>query len=441
MTGTLRNTVDELRTSLSAHADALTDDALADDAPLGRKAALQRRIRRARNQRRAGIAGGVAAVVLVAGGVVATVSQPSRHSSSPEIAGHTMERTVTVTGFDYRLTQTGQSTPGQQRFTFHLPEVGPDRVIELLGTGLGDGWATLEDQDAALARVSGASTAGAPVPVDSTKHDVTVVLRDTRRDAQVGIAVYERDRSLPAGIDDGTAVFRTSVGSDSLLGGTWAAPGRSAVSFTVTGPAERWRVSGSCALPGAKPSRDVMLDEVVDGKSFAAIGCEPLAARSLDPGTAGSQPSRWPLTTGPHTVTVRLVDRGGHPVQVAGAVIGGAIYAVGQQRTVRGMPVDYEVPANGRVWLLDQAIPADNAEITGPAYVEAVLGRGDWRPTAQHLTDGDRDMELAGDDNRAGGASLAGLGEVLAGSTYRFWLEHGKDPAAKATILVYRPLG
>jgi len=433
--------LDDLRASLTAHADAFTES-VTDAEAAGRSASLHTRIRRARNRRRGALAGGVAAVVLVAGGVYAAATLPdSHHSSQPIIAGHTLDKDVDVTGFSYRLAETAQSTPGQQRFTLRLPKVAQDRVIELVSTGLGSGTATLRDGDTDLARASGGSRVARPVPVGSDKHDVTVVLHDAGKDAQVGLAVYDRDQTLPPGIADGTAVFRQNVGASSLVGGAWAQPGQSSLSFTVTGPVKRWRLSDACSLPGSKPSMDVMLDEKVDGKPFAGTGCDTLAERDLDPGTGGSQPDHWPLGPGTHTVTLRLVGHKGHPVNVAGAVFGAAVYRLSAQKVVQGMPVDLQIEANGRDWLLDQVIPADNAQITGPAYVDAVVGPGDWRPVGQHLTAGDRDMEIAGTTNQTGSVGEPELGEVLAGSTYRFWLKHPRDPAAKATILVYRPAG
>lgn len=431
--------LDDLRVSLSAHADAFTHTVTEADAA-GRSASLHARIRRARHRRRGTLAGGVAAVVLVAGGVYAAATLPApHHSSRPVIAGHTLDTDVTVSGFTYRLGETVQSAPGQQRLTLRLPEVVDDRVIELVGTGLDSGTATLRDGATDLARASGSMRVAAPVPVGSDKHEVTVVLHDAGKDAQVGLAVYDRDGALPSGIDDGTAVFRSRVAATSLVGGVWARPGQASASFTVSGPVQRWRLADECALPGTKPARGVMLDETVDGKPYAGTGCDTIAERDLDPGTSGSEPDHWALGPGKHTFVLRLVDGKGHPVRLPGAIVGAALYAVGGQRTVQGMPIDEQIEANGRDWVLDQVIPADNAQIEGPAYVKAVVGPGDWRPVGQHLTAGDRDLEIAATANQTGSVGGPELGEVLPGSTYRFWLKHPKDPSAKATILVYRP--
>jgi hypothetical protein len=448
MNGTPMNGIDELRASLAAHAESVTDAAA-----VARSASLQARIRHARNQRRGAMAGGLAAAVLAAGGLYAAISSPdTRHSSTPEIAGqiagHVLEKDVTVGGFHYRLAATEQSEPGQRTFSVRLPKAESGRVVELVGTGLGKGSATLRDGDLDLARVSDASSLAVPVVVGSDQHDVGVVLRDTTAQAQVGLAIYERDDITPDGVaegnsvGDGTAVFRQRIGASSLQAGAWnIRPDQTVVRFRVKGPLPAWRLADDCAVTGVKKPSDVMLDETVDGKAFGGPGCGTFAQEDLDPGTNAGQPDHWPLGVGWHTIVVRLVDGSGAPAHVANASFGAAIYSVGGQQRVDGVPMDDQIEANGRDWLLDQKIPADNAQITGPAYVQAVIHSGAWQLVGQHLTAGDRDLVPQNIDIAPGVVGEPELGEVLAGSTYRFWLKHPKDSSAKATILVYRPAG
>lgn len=440
------NTLDELRASLSAHADALADTR-SHAAAHERQVALAGRIRRARTQRRATVAGAAASVLIAAGGLYAAISTPgSHHHAGPVIAGHALAGDVTVTGFEYRLASTWQSRPGQQQFTVHLPKASTARVVELVGTGLGQGIATLRDSGTDLARVSTGSTVAAAVPLGSERHDVTVLLRGTGALAQVGLAVYDRGQALPLGISEGvstgrgTATFRHDIGDATLQGGAWnQRADQTVVRFKVKGPLATWQLADTCAVQGVKAPARISTDITVDGKPFGGSGCTSFAARSQDPGTSAGQPWNWALGAGWHHVVVRLVDRPGHPAMVAAASFGAAIYRIDGQRRIQGMPVDRRIEANGRDWYLARTVPGRSARVTGPAYVVAVLGSGDWRTAGHHLTPGDEDLEPA--RSEFPGVSMRNLAEVLAGSTYDLTVRNAKDSSAQATILVYRPAG
>jgi hypothetical protein len=362
-------TLEDLRTSLAGHAEAITDDAL-----IGRNAALRDRIRRARTRRRAGVAGGLAAAVLVAAGVVAGIVAPSHRTVAPVIAGHALQSRVTVQGFGYALAQTAQGRPGQTTLRLQLPEVDRDRVVSLVASGLGGGRATLQqstdagDDGGGLERIVADSAVGGPVPVDTSKETLVVRVSGAPGTAVVGLAVYGRDDTMPPGVlsPDRSTVFRQSIGSAHLVGGAFAAPGADSVTMSVEGDPSHWGLQVLCEIPlqGRRVpqgwSSHHWLRVSIDGQPAWAESCGGLTAgepgdEDAAHGVVDVDPQLWGPGT-EHTVTISTgaSSRDKDPAEpFDGAVIGMAAYDVPATSPVGGGSAPLVQEYEGRDWTVD----------------------------------------------------------------------------------------
>ena len=380
------NGLDDLRASLHAHADTAID-AVPDTIHVARGAALQTRIRRARNQRRAGIAGGIAAALLVTGGVSATTTLPDRHASGPQIADHTLERSLELNGFDYRLGRTAQSSPGGRQLMITLPATDRDRYVRLVGDGIGAGDATLmtgidrpeKDEQgittygegSVLDRIATDRGLDAPVPVPSEKTILTVRLRNASPDAVVGLAVYDQDAPVPGGVSADTMTFPQAVGTGRLVAATIGTVGERSVSITFEGPVRNPDLESLCTTTSTNVSGHVT---EAGRKGWAGSGCDrpdPVFDTNLGLFHGEGVPMNG-YGPGTHTLTLtarHVSDRAGHAghadhdTALAADEAKDLRLALGLYddtspvRTVAGSDWDETMLVDGQLWHLDEVVP------------------------------------------------------------------------------------
>lgn len=444
------NTLDDLRSSLSRHADEIP---LALPDRTDRHASLRGRIRRARNARRAGAAGALAAVVLVAGGVLTAVI-PGRHGSPPVIAGHALPETVEVYGFGYRLDSATQSHPGARTLVVKLPRVDRDRVVSLVGTGLGSGWATLttdpssqDGQAGQQDRIVGGSAVNLPVPVADQATTLYVKVTGAPRTAQVGLAVYDADGSMPAGVSAHGLVLRRAVGSARLVAGRIGDAGTSKLRFRVKGPLRHMHLSDSCYTD----ARGAWMWVSIDGDGSMEQQCESPADKVIDVGAGESGSPAHGLGAGWHTITARVMRGSGKaapPLDPADAQLAVGVYRDGPSTTVDGMAIPDEREAMGRLWKLVSVTPyrpGMRIDAThGPVQLGIVTVA--HSSVALDVTEPDgMTTEVGGFTNGTGSAAASWGTGVLAGTVYRLHAVNGNERTlsakdARTTILEYRPV-
>ena len=435
------NTLDDLRATLAGHADDAVGPTIDP-----RVHAVHARIARVRRQRRASLAGGLAAVVLIAAGAVGAITLPRHDTPSPAlVAGHALPPTVDVYGFGYRLGTTAQSHPGDRRLTLKLPASGKDRVVSLVGTGLGSGSATLnytENEPPGMDRTSGDSALDLPVPISSAKTSLTVTVTGASKTAQVGLAVYDRTDAMPPGVVGDGAVFRDRVAGKTLLAGAFGKAGQSEVSITVRGPVRNVQMVDFCRAP-ENAGKKVWIDVSWTGEPYG-LGTQCTSGTDEDAGAVGGGSPQGGFGPGRHTVTIRTVGgpgRDAKPIDVPGVRIGVAAYRLGAQTRVLGTDIADTVEANGRTWTLDRVVPLDGGRATIPAgtsplYVGEAFRGGGTLWFAFRAADGTESHS----SSFGNGAGLAAMwGDLIPiGASEKVTL-HATRPEARADLLIYRP--
>lgn len=408
------NTLDDLRTTLDRHAEDLDDTGRSV-----RPVAVHARIRAVR-RRRAGIVATAAALALV-GGVAAVSSLRSPGTPQPaSVVGVDVPETIDVLGFPYVLDDTA-SLGDDDRHA--LSEVRGERAITLVGSGLGDGSATLLSDGEPVARVRSGDELAAPVPVGETRPLLEVRYDGTPSDARAGIAVYEATGELASGVSNGRAVFRETYAGQPLLGAAFSEAGGSSVTFRA-GAARIARIALYCDGPGG-----LWVGVEVDGRPAVGSSC---GADGSD-ATTGTSVTLDDLGPGEHEVAVRLT-RGprGPAVEDDGVTIGAGLYAVELSPTrLFGSTLEHRIEHAGRTWVSDSA---DTSPLTIETATEDLLLGAVSRGSVRLAWSGA--LGLGGSDGLIGGSGGGSLlaGVLLAGDTYEV-----RATGSDARILTYRP--
>ncbi|ANH37514.1 hypothetical protein I601_1072 [Nocardioides dokdonensis FR1436] len=440
------STVDDLRSTLEDHAHGVQDPGATP-----RVVAVHERVRGLRRRRRT-TAGALAAVVALAG-VGIGVQVLGDRQTGPEPAGaprtladQEVPATVTILGRGYEYVEGIDLDTDERVATVRLPRSDGPRAVSLAASGLGEGAATLELYDSGVARAVGAGSLESPVPVGAEAARLRVVLEGVAPDAEVGLAVYERADEGPTGVvaPNGTTHFRDEVAGNPLIAGAFAEPGASELemSFELDRPTVV-RFATTCA----SPTKGVWVQFDIDdqpGWSRGACGDEGVEDAS---GSWGSMAD--PLEPGTHTVRARLT-RGaeGDPVEDPAAVLG--VGAYGEPETVQrsGLSVDVVVEHDGRLWRLDETLPAvrDGRPVTHRVSTEdeprlvgfnARGGIVGMRVEAGRAGTLGLTNTLIGAGR--GGSSLSG--QLLRGDDYELSLYDDRGGSFDGTILLYRPVG
>ena len=463
--------IDDLRASLTAHADTL--DAEPGASRVDRQAALRARIRRARNQRRAAIAGGTAAVVLAVGGVYAAISAPdTRHSSTPEIAGHTLERALSIDGFEYDLDQTAQSSPGSHQLTLTLPASHRDRYVRLVGTGIGQGDATLlqgtdaprtangvttYDSGSFLDRIATDSAVDAPVSVPADKTTLTVRLRDASSTAVVGLAVYDQSTVMPAGVSAGDMAFPQTVGDERLVAATIGKVGERSVSITFQGPVRHPDLESLCT----SVTKHIFGHVTETGtKGWSGGDCsepDPVFDTNLGVFHGEGVPDAG-YGPGTHTLTLTAMHHTSHIRTDSPLAEGEAAdlrLALGLYddpspvRKVDGMEWSERMLDGGRLWQLDEVRPYREGLRVDATEGTVMLGLSHTGKTSDYCLSATGDngdvLTFDCDSSNVGGASGSWGQTLMPGTTYSLRTSRWDDGHAAGTglghVLVYRPVG
>lgn len=412
------SSLDDLRRTLSDHADAVTDDAL----PL-RAASVHGRVRRVRRQRRAGAVAALALVVGAGLGLRSLADPPRTVQPAKTVVGLDVPQRVVVSGFPYEIDRAATFVDD----TVALPRATQEQAITLVGDDLGTGSATLvvgADDDGnggeAVARVDARHPQARPYPMSEDASRLRVRFEGVPDDARAGLAVYRATDALAPGVaaPDGTAVLRDSVGGDRLLDGSWAGSGEA--STTVSVPREDLRrdrqieVRVYCRAEGRGLRLHVRSadGEIIRG-ACDETGREPgFSYGTTAPATGGLQAY---VTRGERGPRVRFGDD---------AMLGLAVYRAGA--TTAG-PLDTALPQVkeelGRLWRLDSVREGALSTLTvrtgepiaGDRLLVSITGRGTYRTVwTGGATRGT--STYFGNDVSGGAVGTAGI--LLGGETY-----------------------
>jgi len=442
------NTLDDLRTTLHAHAPA------ADAELAGRVTSVRARVRVVRRRRRVRTAVGAVAAVAV---VLAGIALPRLGDSDrrPDFAG--LPDTVTVGGFGYRFEESGGvEGDGHGRVEETMP-IGFDRheqpsAVVLAAKDLDGGSATLLDAGGEPIErlVDDGVTAAIPLPeAEAGKAtELTLQVEGAGSRARVEVARYRRTDVMPKGVVDptGHTVFRQQVGGRVLLSGAFVEPGRAEQTIRFKGALADVRVDDFCSVPGHPDDADRPWVHVsIDGGDFTRGSCGPPEEDASQDGSYSPDDHE----VEDHTVRVWVAPtEGGAPTPVADAVVGVAVYASGPTREAYGSTIDSVVEFGGRAWQLDSFYDSD----PGAHRIEAswhtlrhdlLVGyavQGTRRVTTGGSIQGDGFVDRTADDV-ADQHSSSLVGVLLPGDEASFtvtWPQ--KYAGAAGAILVYRPL-
>lgn len=456
----MTRTLDDLRSTLAGHADDLADTGLR-----ARNAAVATRVRHVRRQRRAALAGGLAAVVAIVGTGLA-LGPLQRHDRSLEptapLAGHAIPRDIDVTGFTYALASSAESKPGDQKLTLSLPKTDHDRVVSLVASGLGSGDATLfrgngspdvgpvrgkpagYDAGRVLDRVAVDSAVDAPVVVGPEATHLTVRLRNAAAGAVVGLAAYDQTGSLPEGVSAHGMAFPKTVGNEHLVTGAIGRPGDASVSITFRGPVRNPDLESLCAT-AAKGVWGHVTQTGVKGWSGGECGpLDPIADVNLGVGHSEGVPAVG-FGPGLHTLTITAVPhtRGHRDLRLALGLYDNPA----PLRRVDGMNVGTRVVSGGRLWRLDRVVPYVEGRTvvdatSGPVMLGMTyVGRSASCPVA---TGSDRlAYYFTCNESAADGPSETSGELLMPGATYTLSTQNPdnsrKPGSGLKDILVYRP--
>lgn len=352
--------LDELRSTLRAEADGLTDTGLA-----ARTDAVHGRVRIARRRRRAGVA--VAAALLVGGTALTTQvldRDGGRIEPADTVLGQEVPDHLEMLGFPYRLVDSRTATKG----TVRLSGPGQDdrRAVVLVATGLGNGRASLvTDTGEFLASADADHPVSAAVVVDETTR-LKVSFAGATDDRRAAVAMYAPTGEQADGVvsPDGSAVFRRDTAAGRLVASAWSLGDEPAPELTVP----RDLPHGYYVATYCRSS--------LDGVGYAVRGLvssDGCGDTDPDAGSGGVTPGgpvgtiRMQLTRGLDgpVVTDRPDD----------TLMGIAVYASRAPSDLRldGRHLPAEVEYRGRTWRLTDTV--ENASrFTGVAGPEPVTG-------------------------------------------------------------------
>ena len=111
---------------------------------------------------------------------------------------------------------------------------------------------------------------------------------------RVGVAIYERTRTMPTGIVDptGSTVFRQTVGSRHLLAAAFAKPGEAEVTIRFTGRVSDTAIDGFCSKRQLATQGPWFVNVSIDGGGAVSWGdCGEPTEDAADGGFISANPS------------------------------------------------------------------------------------------------------------------------------------------------------
>ncbi|MER7558523.1 hypothetical protein ABTZ46_16385 [Nocardioides sp. NPDC126508] len=426
-------TIEDLRTTLGAHADHAGD-------PVARSVAVHKRIRRARTRRAGAVAAVAAAVIAAAGAIVLAPSV-----GHLPVAG--MPRQVEALHFTYELADAEVLEVGADRHQLDVPAPSDDRQwgVVVRGADLGTGTATVFIDDEPVLRISGDERSALyqiPGPADG---DITVKVSGASG-GKVVLGIYERTGAIEGrALSDDGLVFPATYGGAKLIGGEFGDPDDTTVRY-VFRAGDRPVMTAPVCLD---PTGTFEVSYQIDGKEFGSGDCDEQWRDPAAPDLAiGSLLQPDQLSPGRHTVTAVATRRDGSttPSEDAALHLGIAVYELGGQTDLGDMKIDEITEHDGRRWQVDRVIPisktrAFSTEVaTGdqPALFGylACGGSASAHATSQEL--GQRAEGSTAMDSTGGCGYTVG-DELLAYDTYDIALDSATETFDGA-LVIYRPV-
>jgi len=431
-------TTTDLREALGAATD------FEDVGAIGRAQSVHARIARIRRRR---AATGVVAAAVVAAVAATAVTLPSRHSGvapATTVAGVSVPRTAAVppaSGFSYQMTSVQKGVVGDGSLRVEMPAGDGDRVVAMVASGLGDGTATLMDENkTGLDRILGAQTGGAgmgafvPVVGDMS---LRITTSGATPEVQLALVTYTLVEPLTTGVRDetGKTAFRERVGGQTLQTARFAEPGQAELTVSTQGAPRSLFFSVYCVVPAS--AGNVWVKAAINGRSSMWGQCDTTARADA------SGDGFTPGLRGPQNGSVRVWTshgRNGAPVAIEGATFGVGVYELGEKSTTEGLSADRLVESQGREWQLAGRVWKDDDPAVWrhtfkaadePRMLRLATGKGGGRTAFEvRGTDG-----TAAQMSQFNGAMVGGDVLLLPGTTYRVTVR--AEHTAKSQILVY----
>ena len=436
------NTVEDLRTTLAAHAGA------AGDPVAVRNGSIHARIRKARTRRRGVVAAVAAAAAAVVGAAVLVLPGADR------VAPAVLPREVSVHGFDYRLVNDVPTRgDGEGGGETDFP-VGQHAVV-LTGRGLGGGTATVSVDGVPLARIQGDGTSRA-IPVEGRLGSTVstwVSGTPAGKEHSVTVGIYDRTDAVPPGISARGVVFREQVGDRRLLAGVISKPGKAEATFEFDGQVSDIAIPMFCY---AKPRGWLHVE--IDGRYVGGSGCAGEKDYEYVREDAGSGGLSFPggvdgIEAGHHVVRVFTNrDSKSRDAEVLpGGLFGAAVYRQGELvESVPGLGEETVFEAYGYTWERtgSDQIPRGTRTYTErivvgdePLLASIVLGAGATTPVAMSVqsvhADWSDESEYLTNDREALGGGLSWM--LLPGDTYEVSVSATEGNFSGA-LVTYRPV-
>lgn len=434
-------TLDELRETLDSGAgDLHPGDGVS------RVVAVHERIRVVRRRRRAAAGVGVAAVLaaLVGVGVAADPDRPAglEPAGPPAVvAGQRIPDRVTVDGAEYAYASATEVEDGDDRLRTVLPAAEQGRVVVLVGSGLGEGWATLSTWSEPRSRVLAGRGVGAAVPLGAQRTRLAVTTHDLEPGAEVGLAVFERTDTPREGVvEPGGAYFRPQVDDASLVRAAFGEPGQGEVELRVRGSLASLQFSGYCRTD----EKGLWLKTEVDGGGWFGGPCTRDDGGELDVAASHSAMDGSDRTR-EHVVRSYLTRgrKGKEVVSSPGTVVGLGVYGRDEpRREVLGMDVAEVVERDGRRWRLADVL-AGTVRLDVPASDDGALvgvvtrgGQG-----AGIVWSGEVSGRTTGTVHASRHPALSVDAHLLPGESWTVSVQHQDERRpARTALLVYRPV-
>lgn len=435
------NTIDDLRTTLAAHADQ------AGDPVAVRSGSVHQRIRQVRTRRR----GSVAALAVVVAAVVgaAVIVLPGADLVAPAA----LPRQVSVHGFEYRLVDdvagNGDGAGGGET---DFP-AGPHAVV-VTGEGLGDGVVTVAVDGVPLVRIHGDGTSRA-VPVEGSTNSVVSTWVSGAPEGQehnVTVGIYDRTGAVPEGISDRGVIFREHIGERTMLAGVIAEEGRPEAKFEFEGDMDDIVIPMVCYADTGG-----WLHLEIDGRFVAGADClgeDDYEHISEDAGAGGLSFPDGVDGIGPGRHEVRVFtsrdSKTREPESLSGALFGAAAYRQGStSEPLPGLEEENVFEGYGIVWQNDVSdpIPAGTRTFTKeivvgsePMVASILLGPGPTTPVNMQVeavqTDWEDQSSYRSNDPQSFGGGLSWL--LLPGDTYKVTVSTA-DGTFSGALVTYRP--
>ncbi|MCW2791010.1 MAG: hypothetical protein JWO76_108 [Nocardioides sp.] len=395
------SSIDDLRSTLERHADGVADHDLHV-----RPVAVRERVRAVRRRRRS-VAGGIAAVAVVA--AVATTLSIGADRSAPvadrTLAGHVAPVTMTSLGYTYAFAQADQ---GDGRAVLELPTSDQPRLLS---------WATEGDDDRVVLRAPGERPR--VLEADDFGDFTFVPPRSGGRftltgTGQVALAAYDLTDAAPLGDTSDGVTFRFEVAGQRLIADAIGEPGDADVDVDLFLGAGPLPISYLCS----GGPRGAWVHVAVDGEQAVfGRGCDDVL---FDPaGGGGYTTTIRPDEIGDGTVRIWVTDgEDGPTVDDPDVRLAVAAYAPARvSQRVAGAPVDDFVEHDGHLWRLagntvpqpgDRSVdlPDEIAQRPGEDTLVTFRFRRAGAGLVATVLDGEPGSALYGNGNGSGGGTI-----------------------------------